>query len=60
MSRKEFFKFLKGIRYLSDNDKLRLLQCLYCVHDPGVCGCTEDDEDEQGMCKYYRMDVRRK
>ena len=28
----------------------RLHQCLTCVHNPETCGCTEADEDANGMC----------
>ena len=36
-------------------DMFRLLQCLMCLNDPEICGCTEQDEDEHGMCKKARM-----
>ncbi len=35
------------------NDIKRLLQCFRCANDPEKCGCTEADEDENGMCKKY-------
>ena len=45
---------LHKIPWLSDHDKLRLLQCIYCMNDPNDCGCTEKNEDKNGMCKRYR------
>ena len=42
---------------LSHTDKLRLMQCVYCRQDPTKCRCTEDDEDENGMCTKYNGDV---
>lgn len=48
-----FFDVVCFVHSLSDHDKLRALQCIYCEHDPGTCNCTEKDEDEKGMCKKY-------
>ncbi|MCR5755540.1 MAG: hypothetical protein K6G30_12115 [Acetatifactor sp.] len=33
------------------NDLKRMKQCIGCMRDPENCGCTEKDEDENGMCK---------
>ena len=33
---------------------LQVNQCLNCINDPADCGCTEDDEDENGFCKKYK------
>lgn len=41
------------LRGLSPNDKIRLLQCVFCNRDPDTCGCTEKDENDKGMCKKY-------
>lgn len=39
---------------LSLNDLLRVKQCINCEYHPADCGCTEDDEDENGFCKKYK------
>lgn len=36
------------------NNKERLLQCAKCANDPEKCGCTEKDEDVNGMCMKYK------
>lgn len=45
---------LKEIRNLSQHDKNRLFQCVFCARDPETCGCTEKDEDYKGFCVCYR------
>ena len=42
------------ISELSMNDKVRLLQCVFCQHDAVICGCDETDEDANGLCKKYQ------
>lgn len=37
-----------------EQDLKRLIQCVICANDPETCGCTDDDEDEQGFCLNYR------
>ena len=37
---------------LSDID--RLTECVLCANDPETCGCTDNDDDEQGHCKNYK------
>jgi len=32
----------------------RLMECIECGNDPDHCGCTEEDEDENGYCKRWR------
>ena len=54
MNRKKIRDFiLHDMHFLSDHDKLRLLQCVYCMNDPYDCGCTEKNEYKNGMCKKY-------
>jgi len=53
MTRNEFKEFTKQLPNLSDNDLLRLAQCVFCGRDPGTCGCTEKNEDSKGMCKRF-------
>lgn len=31
----------------------RVMQCIECKNDPEYCGCTDDDEDEDGFCKKW-------
>ena len=31
----------------------RLMQCIECKNDPEYCGCTDDDEDDDGFCKKW-------
>ena len=38
---------------MSEHDKSRLLQCVFCHLDPMKCGADEKDEDSKGMCKKY-------
>ena len=38
---------------MSPKDKERLLQCVFCQRDPANCGCDENNEDENGLCKNY-------
>lgn len=45
---------LKEIRNLSQHDKIRFIQCVFCARDPETCGCTEKDEDNKGFCVCYR------
>ena len=33
------------------SDLKRMKQCIDCARDPETCGCTDKDEDENGMCK---------
>lgn len=35
------------------NDLKRMKQCISCMRDPETCGCTEKDEDKNGMCKNH-------
>lgn len=35
-------------------DYERLMQCILCENDPERCGCTDADENEQGMCTKYK------
>lgn len=35
------------------NDLKRLIQCIRCKKDPAICGCTDKDEDGNGMCIRY-------
>lgn len=37
----------------SENDLFRMRQCFYCLNNPETCGCSDDDEDENGHCKKY-------
>ena len=46
-----------AIRNLSQKDKARLLQCVFCKHNPDTCGKSEADEDADGMCKDYLGDI---
>ena len=39
---------------LATNDKKRLFQCVTCRKNPEICGCTEKDEDVNGMCMKYK------
>ena len=38
---------------LSEQDKYRLFQCVWCGNDPGTCGADHKDEDEHGYCKKF-------
>lgn len=31
----------------------RMMQCVWCKNDPETCGCTDDDEDENGFCRQW-------
>ena len=31
----------------------RLKQCVTCGRNPETCGCTESDEDANGMCMQW-------
>lgn len=31
-------------------DSIRLAQCLCCARDPLLCGATDEDEDQYGLC----------
>lgn len=35
------------------NDLKRLKQCVACDRNPETCGCSEADEDKDGMCQKY-------
>lgn len=39
------------------SDEERMFQCLTCQHID-ICELDEEAEDEQGMCKEYRMDTK--
>jgi hypothetical protein len=39
--------------HLSERDQKRFAQCLNCSRNIEECGCTDDDEDENGSCRYY-------
>ena len=47
-------KVIKSVKDLPTNDRLRLLQCVFCQCDPAICDCDETDEDEDGLCKKYQ------
>ena len=42
------------------SDFERLMECITCGRDPGHCGCTDDDEDENGLCKKWTRRRRKK
>ena len=33
----------------------RQKECHTCNLDPSMCGCDEEDEDENGSCTFWRM-----
>lgn len=35
---------------MTDHDIERIMQCVTCACDINKCTCTDDDEDENGMC----------
>lgn len=35
---------------MTEHDIDRMMQCVTCCCDPQKCGCTEVDEDANGMC----------
>ena len=35
---------------LTEHEIERLMQCVTCGHDIDKCKCTDEDEDENGMC----------
>lgn len=39
---------------MNEHDIERMMQCVMCKSDPEKCGCSEKDEDENGMCKKYK------
>ena len=41
-------------RIMTDHDIERLIQCITCSCDLEKCGCTEADEDENGMCTKWK------
>ena len=43
------------IHSMSAEDKVRLLQCVFCSCDPMYC--MLDDEDDNGLCKNYIGDM---
>ena len=45
---------LRGIANMSKKDQARLTQCIFCSNVPRRCGCTEADEDENGMCLKFK------
>ena len=45
------------LRQIPTNDRLRLMQCVFCKREPFKCGRNEQDEDENGMCKDYNGKV---
>jgi hypothetical protein len=47
-------KVIKSVKDLPTNDRLRLLQCVFCQRDSAICDCDETDEDEDGLCKKYQ------
>ena len=38
---------------MSEHDKARLMQCIFCRLDPMKCGASDKDEDKKGMCRKY-------
>lgn len=44
------------IEGMSEQDKVRLCQCICCKHNPYSCGCGEKDEDKNGFCKHFIVD----
>ena len=53
MKRKLDEQAIKTVMSLSPYDRIRLLQCVFCDNDPETCGCTERNEDKDGMCRKY-------
>ena len=46
-------EFRTELSNMSEHDKGRLLQCIFCSLDPAKCGASEKEEDSKGMCKKY-------
>ena len=38
---------------LNSRDRARFIECLTCEHNPGECGKGDEDENENGFCKYH-------
>ena len=45
------------ISQMSAKDKSRLMQCVTCQNNPDNCGCDDNDEDENGLCKKYQGQI---
>ena len=48
------YNLLFEILTMSQNDRMRLVQCMKCKKDPDICGASEKDEDENGLCKLFK------
>ena len=54
MNKAELKEKIEG---MSEQDKVRLCQCICCKHNPYRCGCGEKDEDKNGLCKHFIVDT---